>query len=194
MTRQRAPLAISLLALVTALLGATPLGRAAGEGLAAAIPPFAKKAGYAKRAGNAARLNGRPSTLAGAPGTIPVVGKDGKLPASLGAIGPQGPKGDPGPAGPRGPAGVTGWTFRTQGLTVQPGQVRTATAGCPAGTKALGGGVSSAATGASQHTRILELAPSGQADGWYATIYNDGGEFILPSSHFVWVICAAVGT
>lgn len=192
MTRQRAPLAISLLALVTALLGATPLGRAAGEGLAAAIPPFAKKAGYAKRAGNAARLNGRPSTLAGAPGTIPVVGKDGKLPASLGAIGPQGPKGDPGPAGPRGPAGVTGWTFRTQGLTVQPGQIRTATAGCPAGTKALGGGVNHA-SGYDTDTHILNLAPSGQADGWYATIFNDGSAN-LTLSYFVWVICAAVGT
>lgn len=192
MMRQRAPLAISLLALVTALLGATPLGRAAGEGLAAAIPPFAKKAGYAKRAGNAARLNGRPSTLAGAPGTIPVVGKDGKLPASLGAIGPQGPKGDPGPAGPRGPAGVSGWTFRTQGLTVPPKTIRTATARCPAGTKALGGGVNHAADWDTD-THILNDAPSGQADGWYATIWNDG-DANLTLSYFVWVICAAVET
>jgi hypothetical protein len=75
--RQRIPLMISITALVVAVLGATPLGHAAGEKLAAAVPPFAKTAGYAKFAGNSTKLNSRRSTLKGAPGTIPVVGPNG---------------------------------------------------------------------------------------------------------------------
>jgi hypothetical protein len=86
--KQRAPLILSATALAVAVLGTTPLGHAAGERLAA-IPPFAKTSGYAKFAGDATKLNGRRSTLAGAPGTIPVVSKAGKLPTSIGAVGPK---------------------------------------------------------------------------------------------------------
>src|ERR1044071_707666 len=100
--RKRLPLVLSTCALLVAVFGATPLGHAAGQKLAAAVPPFAKTAGYAKLAGNSAQLNGRKSTLKGAPGTIPVVGTDGKLPAAIGAVGPEGPQ------GPRGPKGDTG--------------------------------------------------------------------------------------
>lgn len=112
--RQRVPLMISITALVVAVFGATPLGHAAGEKLAAAVPPFAKTAGYAKSAGNSTKLNGHKSTLKGAPGTIPVVGPDGKLPAAIGAVGPHGPQGlkggtgATGPTGPSGPAGPSG--------------------------------------------------------------------------------------
>jgi hypothetical protein len=91
----RLPLVLSTLALVIALLATTPLGNAA----VSKVVPFAKVAGKANIADNAKRLNGRASSVAGRPNTIPVVGNDGKLPASLGAIGPQGergPKGDPG--------------------------------------------------------------------------------------------------
>jgi hypothetical protein len=90
--RQRVPLILSMTALIIAVLGATPFGRAAGDAVSAVVP-FAKSANYAKLAGNSSKLNGRKSTVKGAPGTIPVVGKDGKLPASLGAVGPQGPAG-----------------------------------------------------------------------------------------------------
>ena len=58
--KQRLPLILSSTALVVAVFGATPLGHAAGR-LAQSVPPFAKKAGYAKRAGvaaNALALNG----------------------------------------------------------------------------------------------------------------------------------------
>lgn len=99
--RNRLPIVISACALLVAVLGATPLGHAAGKAIQA-IPPFAKTAGYAKISGNSALLNGRKSTLVGTPGTIPVVGKDGKLPASIGAVGPQGP------AGPKGDQGSSG--------------------------------------------------------------------------------------
>jgi hypothetical protein len=86
------------------VLGATPLGQAAGERLADVVP-------FAKTAGNAQKLNGHRSALSGSPGTIPVVGKDGKLPEAIGAVGPQGPQGpqgEQGPKGEQGPAGVTG--------------------------------------------------------------------------------------
>ncbi|HZQ66280.1 MAG TPA: hypothetical protein VFA66_13755 [Gaiellaceae bacterium] len=105
--RQRAPLVLSIAALVVAVLGATPLGHAAGDRLTAVVP-FAKTAGFAKNAGNTSRLNGRRSALSGAPGTIPVVGRDGKLPESLGVIGARGPQGERGPQGPAGPAGTGG--------------------------------------------------------------------------------------
>lgn len=100
--RQRMPIVLSVTALVVAVLAATPLGQATATRLAA-VPPFAKTAGFAKLAGNSSKLNNHRSTLRGLPGTIPVVGQDGKLPASIGAVGlqgPAGPKGDRGPAGP----------------------------------------------------------------------------------------------
>jgi hypothetical protein len=68
--RQRVPLVISLLALLVALLGTTPLGRAAGNAVAAAGSPFAKTAGYAKVAGDPGKLNGHKCALGGAPGTF----------------------------------------------------------------------------------------------------------------------------
>jgi hypothetical protein len=105
--RQQAPIVLSSAALVVAVLGTTPLGHAAGERLTAAVP-FAKRAGFAKIAGNSAKLNGRRSALSGTPGTIPVVGKDGKLPASLGAVGPQGARGPQGERGPQGLPGTAG--------------------------------------------------------------------------------------
>src|SRR5579871_5392120 len=93
--RQRVPLVISCAALLVAVLGATSPGQAAVRGLEASVP-FAKTSGYAAAAGNAAKLNGHASSTSGKAGTIPVVGKNGKLPTSLGAVGPQGPAG---PAG-----------------------------------------------------------------------------------------------
>ena len=92
------PLALSAAALLVAVLGSTAVGPAAAD-LAANIVPFARVAGRANVADNAKRLNGRRSSPSGLANTIPVVGADGKLPASLGAVGPQGPKGDKGTKG-----------------------------------------------------------------------------------------------
>ena len=105
--RSRLPLVLSACALLVALLGATPLGHAADRAIHA-VPPFAKTASFAKFAGNASKLNGRKSTLKGAPGTIPVIGANGKLPASIGAVGPKGDPGDKGPKGDTGAAGPSG--------------------------------------------------------------------------------------
>jgi len=99
----RAPLVISIAALTVALVGSTSIGRAGAASLVKAVP-YAKTAGFAKLADNSAKLNGRKSTLAGTPGTIPVVGANGKLPASIGAVGPKGDKGDKGDPGKIGPS------------------------------------------------------------------------------------------
>jgi hypothetical protein len=158
MRHQRASLVLSATALVISVLGVTPLGQAAGERLAATIPPFAKTAGYAKFSGDATKLNGRRSTLAGARGTIPVVGTNGKLPPSIGTVGPQGPagpkgdkglqgpkgdKGDTGKkgsAGPAGPPGMSGYEIVTASSTTDKNDRKSATAYCPAAKKAVGGG------------------------------------------------------
>ncbi len=105
--RRRPALLLSAVALAVAVLGVTPLGQAAGR-VVSAIPPFAKKAGYATVAGNAARLNGHRSSVAGGAGTIPVLDRNGKLPPSVGAAGPKGPTGPRGPQGPQGHTGARG--------------------------------------------------------------------------------------
>ena len=117
--RQRLPLVLSASALLVAVFGATPLGHAAGR-VIQAVPPFAKRAGYAKFAGtadNAKRLGGHRASASPIAGDIPIVGANGKLPASIGAVGPQGPpgpagtgRGPQGPTGPQGPRGATGAT------------------------------------------------------------------------------------
>ena len=142
--RQRLPVALSASALLVAVFGATPLGHAAGR-VVHAVPPFAKTAGFAKFAGNASQLNGRKSTLSGAPGTIPVVGRNDKLPASIGEVGPQGQQG---PAGQRGPAGtagsegapgMSGYQLVVVNSAIDPTDEKTVTATCPAGKKVVGG-------------------------------------------------------
>jgi hypothetical protein len=105
--KQRLPLTLSATALAVAVFGATPLGHAAGR-LVSAIPPFAKKAGYASVAGNALHLGGHSASPAGGSGAIPVLNAQGKLPASVGAVGPQGPQGPAGPQGPKGDKGDPG--------------------------------------------------------------------------------------
>jgi hypothetical protein len=110
---KRLPTILAAAALVAAVLAATPLGRAAGRAIET-IPPFAKKAGYASTAGNALALNGHRASTAGGPRTIPVLDRNGKLPASvgtpgpIGSRGPQGPQGRQGPPGPPGPKGDPG--------------------------------------------------------------------------------------
>jgi hypothetical protein len=95
--KQRLPLVISATALVVALFGSTPLGHA----VVSAVPPFAKKAGYAKTAGNALAVNGIKAAKEPTPGFLVPLGADGKFPASIGQGGPAGPKGDKGDKGRR---------------------------------------------------------------------------------------------
>lgn len=110
---------VSVTALVVAVLGATPLGEAAERTLAQ-VPPFAKRANFATRAGtanNANKLGGR------TPAAYARLNANGKVPLALIAglpKGDPGPKGDTGPKGDkgdRGPAGVVAAYTKTAGTS-----------------------------------------------------------------------------
>jgi Collagen triple helix repeat (20 copies) len=207
---QRLPIALAATALAVVLFGSTPLGHA----VASAVPAFAKKSGYATNAG---ALNGIKASRRPRAGQLVPLGRDGKFPASVavggpagpqgpkgdkgdkgepGARGPVGPKGDPGPrglagpAGPQGlpgPRGISGWTFVTAQRDIPRDGTATWSANCPAGKKALGGGVASVPV--NYGTRIIQSAPAGQATGWLVTVQHDRSGTV---SYFAWVICASV--
>ncbi len=102
--KERLPLILSAMAVVVALFGATPLGRAAHE-LTRVVPPFAKKAGYAANSG---AVDGFRASRAAKAGYLIPLGAGGKFPLSVGQLGPAGPAGPAGPQGPAGPAGPAG--------------------------------------------------------------------------------------
>jgi hypothetical protein len=159
-------------------------------------PPFAKTAGYAKVAGNSTKLNSRRSTLKGAPGTIPVVGPNGKLPAAIGAVGPQGPqgpkgdpgaKGSPGTAGATGDPGTSGYEIVTASTANDSTNAKSISVPCPTGKKAVGGGA--AYNGAGPDSAMSWPVNGGQA--WQA--YGDE----VPVHTFnwqlvVWAVCMNV--
>ncbi len=189
--RQRVPLVLSITALVVAVLGATPLGQAAGKTLAAAVPPFAKTAGYAKFAGNSTLLNGRKSSLKGTPGTIPVVGPNGKLPAAIGAVGPQGPpgpKGETGAKGSPGPAGLpgtSGYEIVTTSTAMDTTAAKIITVTCPTSKKAVGGGGAYNGYG----YEAVSSYPASNGSGW--TAYADHLPIGTPQTWalVVWAVC-----
>jgi hypothetical protein len=205
---KRLPIVFSATALVVAVFGSTPVGHA----VASKVPPFAKKAAYADRAGNASALNGIKVSKQPRPGLLVPLADDGRFPASVGQVGPAGPKGDKGergergPAGPkgdagpqgppgatgsvgpRGPSGISGWQYVTAGRDLKPDKPETWQVDCPGGKRALGGGVVS--TGTSPYvTRIYASAPAGQATGWLVGVYHDTTRTMR---FYAWVICAHV--
>jgi hypothetical protein len=197
--RQRAPLVISMTALVVAVFGATPIGHAAGEKLAAAVPPFAKTASYARFAGNATKLNGRRSTLKGAPGTIPVVGHDGKLPASIGAVGPQGPagpagakgsKGEKGDKGDKGDPGTSGYEVVTATTASNSDAAKFISVPCPGDKKVVGGGGSYNGYG----PESVSSFPSADAKSWSAYADESPPGNSLNWALIVWAVCMNVTT
>ena len=141
------------------------------------------------------------------------LGTDGKFPSSVGLVGPAGPagpKGDRGDRGetgavgpkgatglvgpvgargPSGPSGVSGWSYFTKGASLSGESFKTVNVDCPAGKKALGGGV--AVTSGLWAMRVIQSAPSGAAaTGWLATVANDASNYT--TSFYVWAICASV--
>lgn len=142
--KSRLPLVLAATALVVALFGSTPLGHA----VSSVVPPFAKKAGYAKRAGNAATVDGIKAARSPKPGLLVPLGADGKFPSSVGLAGPQGPQGPAGAAGPagaqgktgaEGPPGMSGYTVVTATNSAYANNIG-ASVPCPSGTRAVGGG------------------------------------------------------
>ena len=202
----RLSLALSATALVVALFGSTPVGQAVGS----KVPLFAKKAGYAERAGNAAALNGIRAAKEPRPGMLVPLAADGRFPTSVGAVGPAGPKGDkgdPGERGPAGPKGATGergpqgptgpaaprgsggiidYQYRIQRRDIPAKNTSAWQANCTGGRRTLGGGVSAAG---GNDWRVLQTAPTDEAQAWAVSVANQGSTTIAA---YAWVICATV--
>ena len=144
-----------------------------------------------------------PAGPAGKQGPAGPQGPAGGAPGS-GPAGPQGPQGPQGPAGPRGPAGpadTANATIRTASVSVAGGAVGGTIVRCPAGKRALGGGVLLGNPNAVSGDQIIENGPvnvssSGRygvlatgevAKGWqgYARIGGDSKRTVR-----VYAICA----
>lgn len=163
--KQRLPLILAATALVVALLGSTPLGRAA-ESAIEQVVPRAKRADFATNAG---KLNGHKSSVNPKRGQIPVVGANGKLAASIGAVGPRGPAG---PQGPQGGPGTSGFLRVTENITVPDGNPPTFGVSCPGGRSVLGGGYSFRREHAAQ-LAVFESLPAANGSGWQFRVSNE---------------------
>jgi hypothetical protein len=128
----------------------------------------------------------------GAPGAQGPQGPRGQA-GQAGPAGPQGPAGQVGPAGPRGAAGPQGQPglagVQVVTATVPEGQVE-ATATCPTGKTAIGGGVDAGWTVVRASRPVGSPVPT----GWYAS-KNQGFMTITPAyphTLTVYAICATV--
>lgn len=124
--RSRLPLVLSSMALVIAIFGSTPFGRAA---IATAVP-LAKRAYLADTAKNAIKVDNIKASRTPTPGMLLPLDSTGKLPVSIGAVGPKGDKGD---------SGATKAVVRFSESDPSTGLAQ-ATAKCNAGERATGGG------------------------------------------------------
>ena len=118
--------------------------------------------------------------------TGPVVGPAGPQ----GATGATGPEGPPGPAGPTGPPGADGGLAGYQIVTGSPVavaglEVGSATASCPTGKLAIGGGVS--VTNPAVAGLMVESQPLALGAGWSVSVYNDSED---PTSITPYAVCA----
>jgi hypothetical protein len=114
------------------------------------------------------------------------------LAGQQGPAGPTGPKGETGAAGPQGPAGARGPSGisgldRTisDPVTVKPGYAGGASAECPAGRQAVGGG-GSAFTGG----QLISSHPN-TASEWVVDYYNP---YSVPITIRAFVVCAHVAS
>ena len=128
--RSRLPFILSTMALVVAIFGSTPFGRAA---ITAAVP-LAKRAYLADTAKNAIKVDNIKASRTPTPGMLLPLDANGKLPESVGAVGPKGDKGD---KGDRGAAKVV---VRSDSGPFPSKNFGQATATCNSGEKATGGG------------------------------------------------------
>jgi hypothetical protein len=141
-----------------------------------------------------------PSGPAGPAGATGLPGPKGDK-GDPGSPGPSGPKGATGPAGPAGPAGptgapgptgVSGWQFVIVEKIIPGAPNHTANefeSDCPAGKKALGGGVTAGNGGDRTQLHVYFSGPAGLADGWDVGVQNDGASGVPV---FLWAICASV--
>lgn len=79
---------------------------------------------------------------------------------------PQGPKGDKGDKGDTGEPGVSGYQIVTATNAVNNATTNTATAPCPAGKRALGGGSGTSFVNVANGPFVYASRPSPQGSGW----------------------------
>ena len=127
----------------------------------------------------------------GEPGARGPTGPKGAL-GLAGAAGPAGPAGSQGAPGSRGPSGVSGWSYHTAGHSIGPDDYESWVVDCPAGKKALGGGVAMSGPyqGSYHYGHVIQSAPAGLATGWLITYGNEYSQGIITA--YAWVICANI--
>lgn len=175
---QRLPIILSTTALVVTLVASTPLGHAAGTALEQVVP----RATNADFAANAGKLNGHRSSVNPRRGQIPVVGQNGKLSPSIGAVGPAGPKGEPGPSG------AGGYQRIERQMTIGGQGFRAEQIDCPGGKAVLGAGHLFREDDA-DHLVLTESRPISNST-WRFKIENETGE--VPGAQSVFILCATV--
>jgi hypothetical protein len=148
--RQRLPLALSAIALAVALLGATPLGHAAGDAIRGAVP-------LALFANNSAKLNGHTASTVPLAGQIPIVDATGNLSAAILRHAPFDP------------TRLTVANGTAIGLPV--GQTVTMTATCPAGSVVVAGGYDVTLIDAGD-PRVNGEGPDSTTQSWNVEVFN----------------------
>ena len=188
--KRRLPLVLSITALAVAVLGSTP----AGHAVASAVPPFAKKAHYADRAGNATAVNGIRAARKPKPRLLVALNARGKLPASVAPIGPAGPQGKTGPQGAKGDTGlpgISGYELVHNASAFDSTNQKSALVNCPQGKRVVGGGTD--VSPFSEPTAVKQNFPfeGPPVYGWFGTAYETtptAGSW----SVFVYAICVNV--
>ena len=177
---QRLSLILSCIAVAIALFDATPIGEAAGSAASKAVP-FAKRSGFATNAG---AVNGIKAAHKPTAGRLVPLGRNGKLPSSVGAVGPRGEEGPP---------GISGLQF-VYGLGDSDGSDRAeARATCPEGKKLIGGGFVPNLHLPEGYVAMTESGPRPAASAWVVTameVKPYGGIWEIEA----WAICAVVGS
>jgi hypothetical protein len=187
--RGQVPLVLSIAALAVAVLGSTP----AGHAVVSVVPPFAKKAHYADRAGNASAVNGIRAARKPKPRFLVPLDARGKLPASVAPAGPQGKTGPQGTRGDTGPPGISGYELVHNASASDSTNQKSALVNCPAGKRVVGGGTD--VSPFSEPTAVKQNFPfeGPPAYGWFGTAYET-----TPTaanwSVFVYAICANVSS
>jgi hypothetical protein len=156
----KTPTILAATALAVALFGATPLGHAASRII---LPKNSVGAAQLKKAAvtGAKVKDGSLSAADFMPGQLPA-----------GERGPKGDKGDPGAKGDTGAQGAPGLSGYQivigPQVTIPAGSWALATATCPAGKMAIGGGFSTL-TG-----ELMASAPTPNGTQWIAQVRNPG--------------------
>jgi hypothetical protein len=179
----RISLALSITALLVAVLGATPLGDAALD----QIPAFAR---------NAARVDGISASRKPKAGHLLALGKNRKFPAAVlpsgppGPVGPKGDKGDKGDTGAQGPPGVSGVQVTTANSAHDTDVSKLAVATCPSGKRAIAGG---AAVGGTSHGPFITASRPNGSSQWLGAARESP---TFPSTEtwhvVVYAVCATV--